>query len=136
MKNLKNWKSFNESANNDIIDNIKKLLISEYTGDDIKNMEEEWKDFVDHQEMGNCQGIVATIITNFPEVTKVFGEIEVDEPFTDPWDEDSEPNYLFTHHWVEIDGTYYDFSKGTLKDYIDWNDVYGVETDEWRYNKL
>ena len=42
-----------------------------------------------------------------------------------------------THHWVEIDGIPYDFSKGTLKDYIDFFDIYSVEIDdEWRYNSL
>ena len=40
-----------------------------------------------------------------------------------------------THHWVEINGEPYDFSKGTLKDYIDWVDMYDPKVDEpERYN--
>ena len=43
---------------------------------------------------------------------------------------------LMTHHWITINGKIYDFSKGTLLNYINWDDVYDVNTDgdEWRYN--
>ncbi len=40
-----------------------------------------------------------------------------------------------THHWITINGKIFDFSKGTLRDYIT-DDVYVVNVDgeEWRYN--
>ena len=44
-----------------------------------------WKSFVDNQENGDCQGIVSTIIYEFKTVKKVFGEIEVDEPYIDDY---------------------------------------------------
>ena len=87
----------------------------------------------ERQENGDCQGIVALIINGFGDsVKKVFGEIEVDEPYTDEWGDEQT---LMTHHWVEIDGKIYDFSKGTLRDYIQWDDIYDVHVDgdEWRY---
>ncbi len=46
-------------------------------------------------------------------------------------------NYNFTHHWVTIKNTIYEFSKGTLKDNIDWCDLYNVDPeDESRYNTI
>ena len=128
--------------NQSLVDDIKKHLIMDrlvdedefnelYNGD----WDEAWKDVVDNQENGECQSIVADIIRNFPQVTKVFGEIEIDEPYYDEYDEEQT---LVTHHWIEIDGEKYDFSKGTLKDYIDWDDIYDVKpnNDEWRYQEL
>lgn len=116
-----------ENLNNNIIEDIKNSLV-EYHGED------SWEDFVDNQEMGNCQFIVSYIISEFPETKKVFGEIEVDEPYVD---EDGDEQTLMTHHWVIINGTPYDFSKGTLRDYINWNDVYDPFIDEpERYNVL
>jgi hypothetical protein len=43
-----------------------------------------------------------------------------------------------THHWITINDKIYDFSKGTLRDYITWDDVYdvNVEGDKWRYNLI
>lgn len=132
----------NEKHSNDtqLIDNIKKSLIMEtlvdedefnelYNGD----WDLAWRSFVDNQENGDCQGIVSSIIDDFKKVKKVFGEIEVDESYVDEYDEEQT---LMTHHWVKINGKIYDFSKGTLRDYINWDDVYdvNVDGDEWRYN--
>lgn len=128
------------SNDTDLINMIKKSLIMEtlvdeeefneiYNGD----LELAWKKFVDQQENGDCQGIVSNIIMDFKNVNKVFGEIEVDEPYIDEYGDEQ---ILITHHWVTINGKIYDFSKGTLTDYINWDDVYdvNVEGDEWRYN--
>ena len=117
-----------------LIQQIKKSLIMEtlvdeeefnelYNGD----LDLAWKTFVDNQENGDCQGIVSTIIYEFKTVKKVFGEIEVDEPYIDEYGDEQT---LMTHHWVEINGEPYDFSKGTLKDYIDWVDMYDPKVDE------
>lgn len=112
--------------NNYIVNLIEKIKTFLFT--------EEGEDFVDHQEMGGCQGIVSSITLSFPEVKKVFGEIEVDEPYID---EEGEEQNLMTHHWVEINGIPFDFSKGTLKDYIQFEDIYtpGVENPE-RYKEI
>ena len=94
-----------------------------------------WEEFVDCQNMGDCQGIVYSIVTKFPQVKKIFGGIKLDEPCVD-WDDGSE-NLEITHHWVEIDGDSYDFSKGTLKGYIDdiEYEMYDPEIyDGWRYS--
>ena len=111
-----------------IIEQIKDSLLKEYDYD-------SWQEFVDSQEMGNCQSIVAGIVHDFAGVEKVFGEIEVDSP---SYSEDGEENYLFTHHWVKINGKSFDFSKGTLRGYIDWVDIYDVSVDgeEQRYKKI
>jgi hypothetical protein len=129
-----------ESNQDKLINDIKKSLTNHFDFD-------TWEDFVDSQNMGDCQLIVSLISNEFGErgVNKVFGEITVDNPsyqWDEIWDNDLEEyreesveNYNFTHHWIEIDGIIYDFSKGTLKDYIDWDDIYDpyIESEKWRY---
>lgn len=90
-----------------------------------------WEEFVDNQELGNCQFIVYLISNEF-NVKRVFGEIEVDESYID---EDGEEQILMVHHWVEINGEIWDFSKGSLSNFIGWIDKYSVDVtgDEWRY---
>ena len=111
-----------------VIEQIKSLLVELHGC-------ESWQEFVDSQEIGNCQFIASAIADDFPQATRVFGEIEVDYPSTD---EDGEENYRFAHHWIEVEGQILDFSKGTLKDYIDWEDLYSVEPNEeiQRYHDL
>jgi len=132
----------NENVKNTegLIQKIKKSLIMETLVDEEEfnelydgDWDLAWENFVDNQENGDCQGIVSNIITDFKSVKKVFGEIEVDEPYTDEYGDEQT---LMTHHWVTINDKIYDFSKGTLSDYINWDDVYdvNVDDDEWRYN--
>jgi hypothetical protein len=132
----------NENVQNTggLIQQIKKSLIMETLVDDEEfnelyngDWDLAWRKFVDNQENGDCQGIVSGIIYNFKNVNKVFGEIEVDEPYIDEYGDEQT---LMTHHWITINGKIYDFSKGTLSDYINWDDMYDVNTDgdEWRYN--
>jgi hypothetical protein len=85
--------------------------------------------------MGECQGIVYDICEHFPSAKKVFGEIEIDGSY---YDEDGDEQNLMTHHWVEIEGIPYDFSKGTLRDYIEFNSIYDpdIGMDEDKYNPL
>ena len=147
MKDLKQFikttirEFLNEQHSNDtdLINMIKKSLIMETLVDEdefneLYNGDQDlaWKKFIDDQENGDCQGIVSGIIYNFKNVNKVFGEIEVDEPYIDEYGDEQT---LMTHHWITINGKIYDFSKGTLRDYINW-DVYdvNVDGDEWRYN--
>jgi hypothetical protein len=109
----------------DLVEQIKEYLYTDEGYD-------SWEEFVDNQEIGNCQYIVISIIHRFPQVKKIFGEIEVDEPYID---EDGEEQNLMTHHWVQIGKNEYDFSKGTLKKYIDFIDIYDPEIEEnSRYN--
>ena len=122
-----------------LIQQIKKSLLMETLVDEEEfnelydgDLDLAWKTFVDNQENGDCQGIVSTIIYEFETVKKVFGEIEVDEPYIDEYGDEQT---LMTHHWITVNDKIYDFSKGTLRDYITWDDVYdvNVEGDEWRY---
>jgi hypothetical protein len=99
---------------------------------------DSWAEFVDSQEMGNCQFIANAIADDFEEATAVFGEVEVDKPSVRNLKGNFKKRCLFTHHWVEIDGKIYDFSKGTLQDHIEWDDLYEVVPDEeaWRYHAI
>jgi hypothetical protein len=121
----------NENNNyGNIIDDIKNKLIS-----DDNFMMDSYEQFIDNQSIGECQTIVNFIKHDFPQVKKVFGEIEVDEPYID---ENDEEQILMTHHWIELNGKKYDFSKGTLMKYINWIDKYdpSTEGEEWRYRYL
>ena len=113
-----------------IIRLVKETLINEDNFD-----EDTWENFVDNQLMGDCQLIVSFIKYNFPHIKKVFGEIEVDEPYIDKYGKEQ---VLMTHHWVDINGHICDFSKGTLIDYINWDDKYDpcIDDEEWRYNPI
>ena len=136
----------------EIIKEVKTTLVYDYYGEDdinesyLGNVELAWKDFVDNQVMGNCQ-YICQIVSEIDGVDHVFGEIEVDYPTyedVDEYDDDvddyievEKENYLLTHHWVTINGIIYEFSKGTLKEYIDWDDLYDVDCDdESRYKPL
>jgi hypothetical protein len=125
----------NESLENseELIQQIKKSLIMETLVDEKEfnelydgDLDLAWKTFVDNQENGDCQGIVSTIIYEFKIVKKVFGEIEVDEPYIDEYGDEQT---LMTHHWITINDKIYDFSKGTLRDYITWDDLYDVNVE-------
>jgi hypothetical protein len=121
MKDLKQFikttirEFLNEQHSNDtdLINIIKKSLIMEtlvdedefnelYNGD----WDLAWKNFVDNQENGDCQGIVYGIIYNFKNVKKVFGEIEVDEPYIDEYgDEHNVDEFIeMALSWGEPDG--------------------------------
>lgn len=140
---IKNFSDFKEQDKELLIKEIKSFLISDECFDC-----KTWEQFVDKQRMGDCQLIVRYIINEFGKigVKKVFGHIEVDEPsfkWEEVWDEELEDwvekeksNNLFTHHWIEYEGQYFDFSKGTLTQSIDWINKYdpSIEGEEWRYS--
>lgn len=136
-----------------ICKNIEKFLNEEYTksfadsesiAEFIKselvriNDNESWEDFVDNQEMCDCQVIVSDIEriakeNNLP-VEHQFGEIGIDEPYYNTM-EDEELD-RFTHHWVTINDKIYEFSKGTIKDFINWSDLYDVDPELVEYYSL
>ena len=138
MKNIKNYKEFiNENNNfdiNELLLNIKKhlVILENYldetdfinSGDDLENV---WIEYVDGQDIGDCQGIVSDIVRKFPICKKVFGEIKIEEPYID---EDGEEQYLMTHHWITINDIIYEFSKGTLQNYISFDDLYSVNCED------
>lgn len=106
----------------DRIEFIKKSLIDWYD-------EDSWEEFIRNQEMGKCQSICYHIESlNIPGVKRIFGEILIDDIHYNVLEDDETDR--FTHHWVTIDGKIYEFSKGTLEDYIDWFDIYGVECED------
>jgi len=109
----------------DLINDIKLYL---YSYGDYSS----WNEFVDHQELGECQSIVSGIIWKFPLARKVFSSIEGDKSYVD---EDGKEQILQTHHWITINNIPLDFSKGTLRDYIDFENLYDVHlgNDAWRY---
>jgi hypothetical protein len=115
---------------NDPIDNlIEKIKLSLMSYNDYSS----WNDFIDHQEQGECQSIVSHIINEFPQAKKKFGEIERDISYTD---ENGDEQHLQTHHWIIINNIPLDFSKGTLKNVIKFENLYDVYlgNDLWRYN--
>lgn len=115
----------NESKGNmienvdELIDAIQKKLMQDDACD-------TWLEFVHQQELGNCQGICSAIKRNFPMVDHWFGEIDLDEPIVD---EEGDEHFKMTHHWIEINKTIYEFSKGTLIGYIEM-DEYDLENVE------
>jgi hypothetical protein len=98
------------------IDSVKKYLIEEY---DYNTFE----DFVDNKELGDCQEIVSAICYRFKDAKKVFGEIELSDYYVD---ENGDEQNIMTHHWILYKNTILDFSKGSLKEYID-DDIYNPE---------
>ena len=120
MKYLKLFENYNSD---DIANRIKQYLIDDnYLPDEYDSFEDGWKKFIDNQEIGDCQGIVHSILffakqNNIPNIEKNFGDIENDE------------HKLMTHHWITINDEIYEFSKGTLKNYIDFYDLYSVEPE-------
>ena len=149
MKHIKIFEEYQNSELENIIIKIKKELI--YDGlaivdeqefnERFNNLDEAWVKYVDSQTMGDCQSICSIIkFLKIPNVETHFGEIKVDYPsiqYKEEYDEEEIENYHFTHHWVTIKNTIYEFSKGTLKDNIDWWDLYNVDPeDESRYNTI
>lgn len=124
MKNLiKQLLREYSNQNNDLINKIKESLIGElYNGD----LDLSWEKFVDKQKFGDDIKIVSNIIHNFNNVKMVSGEILDDN------------HRLIKYHWVKINSKIYDFSKGTLKDYIDWGNIYDVDISgyEGRYREI
>ena len=86
-----------------------------------------WKEFVDGQSIGDCQYIAESIAKKFPEFKEVFGEIITDESYND---EDGEEQDRMTHHWVEYKGEIYDFAKGSLEGYVQFNDKYNPKVED------
>jgi hypothetical protein len=95
-----------------IVEAAKRLLCTEN--------ECSWQQFVDGQEMGDCQGIAHEVARNLPQFRRVVGEIDVD-PYID---EDGMEQTCMVHHWVTLDGLIYDFAKGTLRHHMDITDPY------------
>lgn len=123
ITSINEWK-LNESTN-DIITQIKNELIS----DDYNT----WEEYVDNCEMGDCQLITSIIKKmNLPNVKTHFGEISINDPH-----DEEDFDKIMTHHWITINDIIYEFSKGTLKDFVNFNNLYSVEDDgEIEYNTI
>lgn len=111
-----------------IIDYLKSELI-DWNGYDT------WEEFIDSQEIGQCQTIAKFCDdignkNNLPIVWH-FGYIHLDEPYYDAMEE--EDVYRLTHHWVSINDEICEFSKGTLKNYIEWYNIYDTDPELKEY---
>ena len=108
-----------------VINKIKLSLIEEN--------EEMWDHIIDNQEMGDCQSIVSGIKRmNINGVKTHFGEIEILNPI-----EEEYSNKIMTHHWVTYNGEVLEFSKGTLKEFVDFSDIYDpIEEGSLEYNEM
>lgn len=92
---------------------IQDFLIEDYVCD-------KWIEVLDNQELGDCQSIVHSISKlNIPGVEPYFGEIKIMDPLDEDWSK-GKRGMIMTHHWVTIDGEIFEFSKGTLKNYVNW----------------
>jgi len=111
----------NKNTIDELIEKVKYSLY-EYAGDS------SWEEFVDNQELGDCQFIVSSIIKDFPQFKKQFGHIKTDEPYYSS--DDDEEIDVMTHHWVTLKGVPYEFSKGTLKNYIHFDHLYDVNVED------
>lgn len=108
----------NEQNNNQkiIVKKIQDYLIKSYN-------ELNWKSMIDQQSIGECQVFVNWIKDlKLPNVHGFFGNIIILE---------SEDYFkkVMTHHWITINNEIYEFSKGTLKEYVNWNNLYDVEDE-------
>ena len=136
-----------ELTTKEIINEIKRRLVCEYFGEDdvresyLNNIQSAWEDFIDEQKTGDSEEIYNSILfSDIPNVQIISGKIEVDYPTTDEvaeYDEEFDDyvetevdNYFFEHTWIKINGEIFEFSKGTLVDYIDWDDVYDVDPED------
>jgi hypothetical protein len=117
---MKKFESYIKEQNESIECVINKIKVEFMNDNDCG-----WEHFVDNQKMGDCQSIVSSIMYyNIPGIEKHFGEIEVNFA--------TEVEYegkIMTHHWVTYKGKVLEFSKGTLKEYVDWSDKYSIEDD-------
>lgn len=131
MKDLRKFiattivKYLNESSNNtnEKVLNIKNYLVQYFNAN-------SWEEFVDSQIEGDCQEITKVIEAEFPFVKRMSGQMDI-------CGEESE--YCMHHYWVEFDNNIFDFAKGTLYDYVDWDNEYFynpyVLGDDWKLYK-
>ena len=118
LSNIK-WKP--ETQSNDI-EYITGIIIDDFE----EYHDEDWSHIIDNQELGDCQSIVSGIKhLNIPGMKYHFGEITVKVPIDDDY-----YDKIMTHHWCSYKGQILEFSKGTLKNYVDWNDIYSPHNDE------
>lgn len=118
-----------ESSEYDEIKEVIKEIISRFE----EEQERPWKEIVDDQNIGECQSIVSSIkMWKIPGIKTHFGEIKIECPL----DEDDYGKQM-THHWVTYKGQPLEFSKGTLRYYVDWEDEYDpYDTYEIKYDEI
>ncbi len=113
-------------------ENVMMFLKSEIS-EDYNN----WEEFVDNQKLGDSYSIVYKLEeickNNDLTVDICFGELEIENEYYN--NNNNEYIDRFAHHWVEMNGRIIDFSKGTVKEYIQWNNLYSVESEVSKYPK-
>ena len=73
----------------------------------------DWKVFVDSQLYGGCQELAELIWTKFPSVKIIQGDGEISKKAAKKLKATSVAAKMFTHYFIKIGSTYYDFGKGT-----------------------
>jgi len=111
-------------------ENIKRLYIEEeplYLEWNNNDYDKAWEEMLDETCMGDCQNIAKWIKdiadkNGIKGIEHVFGEIKILEGIYE--------NKIMTHHWNTIDGKIYEYSKGTLKNYVDFDNLYSIDAEE------
>lgn len=100
---------------------------------------DSWEDFLDDQSLGDCQGIISEVSSiiksnKLKGFKSVFGEIEI----IDMAHDENDMGKIMTHHWILYKKEILDFSKGTLKDFIDSSDYTSIyaDTDALDFNPI
>ncbi len=92
------------------------------------NKYDTWEEFIEQQKIGDSQNISYQLEeigkkNNLP-VKCHFGEIVLDNYYYD--NNTNDEVKTLSHHWITINDDIVEFSKGALKNYIEWNNLYDV----------
>ena len=103
-----------------IIEMIKHHLVEE-EGDEFN--EDNWRLYIENQAMGQCQTIVHSILRKFSskDVRAIIGTVSTDAFYHA--EENKHLSEIGNHYWIEINGQYYDFAKGTISLYVHFDEL-------------
>lgn len=115
--------------------------IIEFLKNEIINSEgyKNWEEFVENQKLGETESIVYKLEDisklNKLSVNVHYGEIEIDKEYHNT--NENENIKKLPHHWLTINNKIFEFSKGSLKEYIEYKELYDVEPENiHRYHTI
>lgn len=120
------------TGTNNIIEFLKTEIINQYG---YKN----WEEFVKDQKLGETQSIIYKLedigkLNKLP-VKVHYGEIDIDKEYYNT--NENENIKKLPHHWLTINDKIFEFSKGSLKQYIEYKELYGVNPENiYRYHQI